>query len=351
MKRHATRTYVIAAALFVATVVSTHYVGIDHVLGRAPRTPLEWLSGARFALPLLAILVAHESGHYFAAMRRGVRASPPMFIPVPFALLGTMGAVIGLSRVKRRDAMLEIGAAGPIAGLVVALPVLAYGLSRSVIGDVPTTPYLLEGRSLLYLAFVRVFAGPIGPGEDVLLAPEAFAGWAGLLVTMANLVPIGTLDGGHVARALLGAAHGPLERRVHRFLLLVGLVVSSVLGIDAAMYGAGPGEVFDAASGGFGWLVWAGMIALISRMAAAEPDHVVVRARSKRDVRRRRRGRRQSGRGMPSRAAAVYAARKVRLRARLVAAPLPRWHRVVAIATLLCFPLLFMPFWLRFIRP
>lgn len=327
-------------------MISTHWVGAQQQLGHPPVTAADWLRGARFALPLLAILVAHEAGHFFAAVRRGVRASLPMFIPVPIGVLGTMGAVIGLARVRRRDAMLEIGAAGPIAGLCVALPVLVYGVATSTVSELPSGSYLLEGRSLVYLAILRALHGPIPEGHDVMLEPEAFAGWAGLLVTMANLVPIGQLDGGHVMRALLGAKHARLERPMHIALGLVGAGVTAGFGISAALTGGGFDGSLAAASGGMGWLVWAGMIALIGRLAPPQIPRDTLAPRSRVDVRRLRRRRRRLG---P--AAAVYAARKAALRARLARTGLSGAHRGVAVGTLLCFPLLFMPFWLRVIEP
>lgn len=346
MKRPSKRTYGISAGLFVATVLSTHWVGASfYVLSRPPATLWEWVLGGRFALPLLAILVAHEAGHFFAARRRGVPASPPMFIPVPITALGTMGAIIGLSRVRRRDAMLEIGAAGPLAGMVVALPVLVVGLCNSEVGPVPTTSYLLEGRSLLYLGLVRAIAGRIGPGQDILLAPEAFAGWAGLLVTMANLVPLGSLDGGHVARALSPRAHARAEPMIHRALGVIGVVVSLALGVDDYLVHHDLGRAVDAGTGGLAWLVWAGMIALINRMSAVEGARRPLRTRSRRDVKRLHRSRSVR----PARA--LYLARKAKLRARLEAAPLPKAHRTVALLTLALFPLLFMPFWLRIVSP
>lgn len=345
MKRPRPRTYAVSFVLFALTVLSTLWVGAQYVLSREPRTVGDWLTGAHFAVPLLAILVAHESGHFFAARRRGVRASPPYFLPVPFAALGTMGAVIGLARVRRRDAMLEIGAAGPLAGMVVALPVLAYGLSQSSIGAPPATPYLLEGKSLLYAAFVRLFAGPIPEGQDILLVPTAFAGWAGLLVTMANLVPIGQLDGGHVGRALFGEWHARAEPYVHGLLGTIGVLVSVRLGLAELLATGSIPAALESATGGLAWLVWAGMIALIGRLSPVEPAPVKVSPRSRRDARRMHRSR------ALTRCGAIYAARKARLRARNARAPLPRAHRLMGLLTLALFPLLFMPFWLRIVRP
>ena len=117
-----------------------------------------------------------------------------------------MGAVILMpNRIQSRNALLDIGAAGPLAGLAVALLVLAYGIMQSNIAPEPQgVVYYMEGRSLLYLGLLYALKGPIPAGYDIMLGPTAFAGWAGLLVTMLNLIPAVQLDGGHVAYALLG---------------------------------------------------------------------------------------------------------------------------------------------------
>ena len=203
--------------LFLLTVVSTLYAGAIVAQGTQgiedSRSAWEQLldpkflaSGAAFALPLLAILITHEFGHFFAARYHRVPASFPFFIPFP-ATFGTMGAVILMrDTIRSRKALLDIGASGPLAGMVVALPVLAYGLALSPVQPV-TGNTLQEGQSLLYLLIKRVVLGPIPEGHDVFLHPTAFAGWAGLFVTMLNLLPVSQLDGGHIGYALLGEAH------------------------------------------------------------------------------------------------------------------------------------------------
>ena len=174
------------------------------------------------AISLLGILLVHELGHYIAARLHRVPASPPYFLPLPFVgFFGTLGAVITMSdRIRSRKALLDIGAAGPIAGLVVALPVLAWGLSLSEI--TPRAPgYIQEGQSILYWLMKRLVLGPIPADHDVQLHPMAFAGWGGLLLTMINLLPWGQLDGGHIAYALFGDKQDRFARWVRRGLLLV----------------------------------------------------------------------------------------------------------------------------------
>jgi membrane-associated protease RseP (regulator of RpoE activity) len=155
----------------------------------------------------MAILLTHEMGHYLMARRNRVSASLPYFIPMPIMLFGTLGAVIVMKgRIRSRNALMEVGAAGPLAGLAVALPLIAIGLSRSEVGPIPESA-IIEGQSLLYMFLKWLVVGPIPEGQDVMLHPMAWAGWIGLLVTMLNLLPIGQLDGGHIFYALFGEVH------------------------------------------------------------------------------------------------------------------------------------------------
>jgi membrane-associated protease RseP (regulator of RpoE activity) len=176
--------------------------------------------GWSFAVPLMAILLTHEFGHYFAALYHRVPASLPYFIPLPLlSPFGTMGAVIHMpARIKSRNALLDIGAAGPLAGMVVAVPVVLIGLSQSQVAPLQGGGFL-EGQCLLYSALKYMAVGPIPDGHDVYLSPTAFAGWGGLLVTMLNLLPIGQLDGGHVAYALFDGKQKHIGRVFHYSLL------------------------------------------------------------------------------------------------------------------------------------
>ncbi len=188
------------------------------------------LNGALyFALPLMLILGIHEMAHYFAAKRHAVAASLPFFIPAPF-ILGTMGAFISIREpIPSKKALLDIGFAGPIAGFIVAIPVLCMGLVLS--GDMPvavegeTIPggTMLIGTSVLFEAFMMAFNLPAGTG----IHPMAFAGWVGFFVTALNLLPVGQLDGGHISRALLGDRSRWASYGAMGLMLFMGLVFSS----------------------------------------------------------------------------------------------------------------------------
>jgi len=218
--------------LFVLTLLSTLYIGAFHE-NVIPARLQDILKGWPFALTLLAILTAHEMSHYFVGRRHGSPASLPYFIPLPLpGSLGTLGAVImQRSPMRSRKALFDIGIAGPLGGLIVAIPLLLIGLALSEVGtpqtfmDIPAgepIEVLQEGNSVIYLAAKYIVHGRILPnratGEDVWLSPPstggsiAFAAWVGLLVTMFNLFPVGQLDGGHVAYAMWGRAAWKIAR-------------------------------------------------------------------------------------------------------------------------------------------
>jgi membrane-associated protease RseP (regulator of RpoE activity) len=207
--------------LLAATILVVLYIGAGYGLGDAGLLPddispsdallmplLHIYRGIPFAATLMGILLAHELSHYFVAQRYGSPVSLPYFIPFP-NFLGTMGAVIVQKAYMRsRKAVFDIGIAGPLGGLIVAIPLLVLGLALSSVGQPPAELEVVvqEGNSLLYLGLKYLVFGKILPsnGQDVWLHSVAFAAWAGLLVTMINLIPVGQLDGGHVSYALLG---------------------------------------------------------------------------------------------------------------------------------------------------
>jgi len=203
------------------------------VLGQMGLMARYVFTGWPFALALLSILLAHEFGHYLAGRWHKTDVSLPFFIPLPFSLLGTMGAFINMRQMpKNRRDLLDIGVAGPFAGFVIAVPVLFIGLTLSTLSPFTVTEGgFLEGNSLFYLLAKYLVFGqwlpspaalsggelawhwlrffftgsplPVG-GQDVYIHAVALAGWAGLLVTALNLIPAGQLDGGHILYALFG---------------------------------------------------------------------------------------------------------------------------------------------------
>jgi membrane-associated protease RseP (regulator of RpoE activity) len=230
-----------------------------------------WSGGPYFSATLMAILLCHELGHYVVGRRRGVDVSLPYFIPVPpMITLGTFGAVIRMkSPIADRNTLFDVGAAGPIAGLVVAIPLLVVGLTLSDLG--PTKPDdMIEGNSILYALLKYAVFGRWLPsdGIDVQLHPMAFAGWVGFLITMINLMPIGQLDGGHVARAALGQAHEKWSGRLHVGLPLIGITVGGVMFLFARHAGRDVVHaLMYAQSGVVPWVVWSLMLGWMRRQA------------------------------------------------------------------------------------
>jgi len=215
---------IINLLLFVATILTTLFVGASNEGFNPLENPGNLKFGIPFASALLLILGTHELSHYFVAQRRGLRVSLPYFIPVPFGL-GTFGAFIRMESVaKDRKGFFDVGLAGPLAGLAIAIPVLILGLSLSEVEPIRYgLGYIQEGNSLLYLTLKYMVHGQILPsrGVDVFLHPVAFAGWIGLMITGVNLLPAGQLDWGHVAHALLGGAYKWVAQLI--LLLLMGL--------------------------------------------------------------------------------------------------------------------------------
>ncbi len=204
-------------ALFVLTLLTTTLVGIDHYASflsgfRSIDLPFSlWqlaIRGLWYSLSILAILGAHEFGHYYACRYYGVDASLPYFLPVPFVLTGTLGAFIRIrQQIPTKRALFDIGIAGPIAGFVVLVPVLMIGMYLSQVIQVPKEfkgPVYELGEPLLFKAIAWLTFGPVPEGYTVNMHPVAFAAWFGMLATTLNLFPIGQTDGGHVSYAVLG---------------------------------------------------------------------------------------------------------------------------------------------------
>jgi membrane-associated protease RseP (regulator of RpoE activity) len=235
--------------LFVLTLLSTLAAG-SMVAGSFPwvtfdplAEPARLLDGLPFAFTLLAILGTHEFGHYFTARAYGASVSLPYFIPAPppLFLFGTLGAVIRMrSPARDRNSLFDIAAAGPLAGLVIALPALWLGLGWSHVAAIPEGGTVSFGDSLLMRLMTWLMFGRIPEGMDVFVHPVALAGWVGLFVTALNLFPVGQLDGGRIVYALVGSQHRKVSLATFVALIALGVI-----------------------SGSLNWIVFAGLIALL----------------------------------------------------------------------------------------
>jgi membrane-associated protease RseP (regulator of RpoE activity) len=226
---------VLSLTLFLLTVLSTLVAGgmwtgsLPFITFDPLRIPMRLLDGAPFAITLLGILGTHEFGHYFTARSYGASVSLPYFIPAPPPLpFGTLGAVIVMrSPARDRNSLFDIAVAGPLAGLIVAVPALLLGLSWSRVGPIPPDATSF-GDSLLMRLLTYLVFGRIPDGMDVFIHPVALAGWVGLFVTALNLFPVGQLDGGRIAYALFGAWHRQVSIATFFGLLALGAVFRSV---------------------------------------------------------------------------------------------------------------------------
>ena len=200
--------------LFLLTLLTTTWAGALHAGVNLLQEPGRIAVGFPYSLGLMLILGAHELGHYFTARRHGIWVTPPYFIPAPFAL-GTFGAFIRIKSLSPdRRATFDVAVAGPLAGLVFAIPALLIGLRQSRMVIESASPEIVHtgmqiGSSFLMAIMAKLALGASTlAGHRLILHPLAFAGWLGLLVTALNLLPIGQLDGGHIAHAMFGARRG-----------------------------------------------------------------------------------------------------------------------------------------------
>jgi membrane-associated protease RseP (regulator of RpoE activity) len=244
--------------LFLLTVFTTLLVGagfehdflrgdpvsLDHTFNlffHVGHDPSLLLAGVPYSLTLMAILLAHEFGHYFACRYHGIHATLPYFLPAP-TLIGTFGAFIWIrSPIYTRRALFDVGVAGPIAGFILILPALVSGVAMSkVIPGVAIHGDIIFGTPLIMQVFERIFFPGIS-AADISLHPVARAAWAGLLATALNLLPIGQLDGGHILYAFFGEKHRWLSRLFIFALIPLGIFYS------------------------WSWLAWAAILFFVAR--------------------------------------------------------------------------------------
>lgn len=275
--------------LFIATLISVWItggfmaIGNQQFINNTEKIKALLVDGWPFAVSILAILGAHEMGHYIAGRKHGVHVTLPYFIPLPIiSPFGTMGAFINMKSVpKNHKQLFDIGVAGPISGLVVAIPVLIIGLLLSKIEPLPSTiangmGLQMEGNSLIYILLKYLIFGKFLPepasfngmapflywikyfftgkpfpfgGLDVIIHPVAWAGWAGLLVTSLNLLPVGQLDGGHI----LVSVFGEKVKKIFPFILI------ALVGLGFAWNG---------------WWFWAALLFMLNRLPSQVYDSV-----------------------------------------------------------------------------
>jgi membrane-associated protease RseP (regulator of RpoE activity) len=257
--------------LLLLTIGSVFFVGLK-TFGAADGHASAGLAAAlQYTATLMSILIAHESGHFIAARIHRVDASLPYFLPMPIPPFGTMGAVIRMRGViPTRKALLDIGAAGPLAGLVLAIPLYVWGIHQSQVVSLASLDGGGEqlGSSILLRILDHFFAPPVPEGSDVLLSPVAFGAWAGMLVTMLNLIPASQLDGGHVAYALFGPRQNEIARWVHR-----SMVVFFFVSVTASLARDWPSGLWLMHLGrhvneSVFWLFWFELLAVLGSLAS-----------------------------------------------------------------------------------
>ncbi len=253
--------------LFLATILTTLLMGahfLGHTWGEIMQNPSLLLTAWEYSFSLLLILTCHEMGHYVAARWHRLNVTLPYYIPLPFEGLfhfGTMGAFIKIkSPIPNRRALLDVGIAGPLAGLVVSLAVLTIGYLRlpdlgGIIAHVeeihpwvedPGFPTITMGKSLLIIFFNDIVGQGLLPMSEIYHFPLLFSGWIGLFVTAMNLMPIGQLDGGHIVYSLLGA-----RAKIVNFIAFGGLFLLVILLFS--FHGVG----------GFIWIPWMIILTII----------------------------------------------------------------------------------------
>jgi membrane-associated protease RseP (regulator of RpoE activity) len=217
--------------LFLMTVVTTMVAGMWWENLHPLQQIEEFYRGLPYAFTLLAILFCHEMGHYLTARYYGIDVTLPYFIPMPPPLfpIGTLGAFIRMKSLPHnRRALLNVGAAGPIAGFCIALPAAIYAYTTATVIPMPSSGGLSFAEPLLLQMINRVVLGPLPPGSVIQISSVGIAAWFGLLVTMLNLLPVGQLDGGHIVYALLGRRARYLSWTVVAALLIMGVVFNTM---------------------------------------------------------------------------------------------------------------------------
>jgi membrane-associated protease RseP (regulator of RpoE activity) len=239
------RRLLLHVGLFLVTVLTTMAAGAFQSGVNLLADPWLIYRGIPFAASILAILGTHEMSHFLTSRRHGLDVTLPFFLPgppFPPPLPGTFGALIRIrSPILDKLTLVDVGCSGPLAGILVAVPVLVIGLLLSPVKVMPAgaDQGLILGEPLLFKLICWLTLGPLGPNDQVIMNPVAFAGWLGLLITALNLLPVGQLDGGHVMYALFP--------RWHRRISITFIVLLVVFGILTWQ----------------GWLLWAVILSVM----------------------------------------------------------------------------------------
>ncbi len=278
-KRRDNKKYPLHIGLFLLTFLTTTMAGVEWTTGKFPPYSIDTLAtGLPYSLSILFMISCHEFGHYFAAVIHKVRATLPYYIPFPpimgFLNFGTMGAVIKTkSPIQSKKVMFDIGVAGPIAGFIACLIILVYGFTH-----VPGIDYLLKihpdylsatkasggvelafGDNLLFMILRAIFVHPgqfFPPMTEIYHYPYLCVGWFGLFITAMNMIPVGQLDGGHIAYTMFGEEN-------HNKIATIAFAVLVILGTLGAL-----GLQFESLAnyGWMGWLFWALVLFFIIRI-------------------------------------------------------------------------------------
>ncbi|MBS4015839.1 MAG: site-2 protease family protein [Candidatus Latescibacteria bacterium] len=219
------RSTIISIVLFIATVFTTLLIGSLNRGGNPFINIKDFMLGIPFSFSLLLILTGHELGHYFTARKHKVVVTLPYFLPIPHPLIGTMGAFIRIKSVlPNKNALIRIGLMGPLVGFILAIPITIIGIKFSeVVDTTQMTSAFRLGSSILFHVIYKIFHPNLPDGHDIMLHPMAFAGWLGFFVTAINLLPIGQLDGGHIAYAIFG--------RKRKYVMIGVIVALALMGL------------------------------------------------------------------------------------------------------------------------
>lgn len=252
--------------LFLITLLTTFITGFDQGGSIS--------SGISFSAALVFILGAHEMGHFLYGRKYGVDITPPYFIPAPpppISPIGTFGAFIKIkSPISTKRALFDIGIAGPIAGIMAAIPVIIVGIKLSSVvesGSKSLENGFILGSPLIFSLIADSIIGKIPDGYNLLLHPVAFAGWIGLFVTALNLIPAGQLDGGHIIYSIFSKKwHKRTSIMIIVLLLLFGLGTRPIIQhIQSYLEGTSLYNYKDVLyfEGWAGWLLWAVLLTLL----------------------------------------------------------------------------------------